>query len=120
MIASPPKCSLVSTNGPSVKTGVSSSGTTLQIAVEASRPPWEKTKTPASTISAQTARPRLPRSPNVSPDMSGVHSSLNAIMYSGISKLLWCARSPDGCPSTSPRTACRRSDSLPELFSSHR
>src|SRR5436190_22364447 len=50
--AKPPRCSLVSTYGPSVNTGAPLLGSTLHTTVDASRPPSLKTKTPASVISS--------------------------------------------------------------------
>ena len=60
MTAKPPRCSLDSANGPSVKTGVPLPGSTAHTAVHASSPPSLKTKTPAAVISSITARPRSP------------------------------------------------------------
>src|SRR5499427_5502244 len=83
--AKPPRCSLVSTNGPSVKTGEPLLGSTLHTTVEASRPPSLKTKTPATVISSIRALPALPLSRSSSSVRSGTHSSLKAIRYSAIS-----------------------------------
>jgi hypothetical protein len=77
--AKPPRCSLASVNGPSVKTGEPLLGSTLHTAVDASRPPSLKTKTPASVISVITALAAVPRSRISSAVRSGTHSSLNAI-----------------------------------------
>src|SRR6185312_3330995 len=83
--AKPPRCSLVSVNGPSVKTGEPLPGSTLHTAVDASRPPSLKTKTPAAVISSITALPDVPLSRTSSNVRSGTHSSLKAIRYSAIS-----------------------------------
>src|SRR6185437_7547765 len=84
-MAKPPRCSLVSTNGPSVNTGSPLFGTTLHTTVDASRPPSLKTKAPAAVISLISARPAAPLSRSSSIVRSGVHSSLKAIRYSAIS-----------------------------------
>src|SRR3984957_6978112 len=83
--AKPPRCSLVSVNGPSVKTGEPLLGSTLHTAVDASRPPSLKTKTPASVISSIRALAAVPLSRRSSTVRSGTHSSLKAIRYSAIS-----------------------------------
>src|SRR6476619_971162 len=54
-------------------------------AVDASRPPSLKTKTPASVISSIKALPEVALSRSSSIVRSGTHSSLKAIRYSAIS-----------------------------------
>src|SRR5579859_4114574 len=83
--ANPPRCSLVSTNGPSVKMGEPLLGSTLHTAVDASRPPSLKTKTPAAVISSIRALADVALSRSSSSVRSGTHSSLKAIRYSAIS-----------------------------------
>jgi hypothetical protein len=82
MTVKPPRCSLVSTYGPSVKIGSPSLASTLHTAVDASIPPFPKTKTPAACISSITAMPALLFSRSSSNVWVGTHSSLNAIRYS--------------------------------------
>src|SRR5215469_1715520 len=82
--AKPPRCSLVSTNGPSLKIGEPLLGSTLHTTVDASRPPSLKTKTPACVISSISARAAVAFSRSSSSVCSGTHSSLNAIRYSAI------------------------------------
>src|SRR6478752_2374532 len=121
----PPRCSLVSTYGPSVKTGCPSLLTTLQIAVEASIPPSPNTKTPAAFISSRTAREATLLARNSSGVWSGTHSSLNAIRYFGTAvssrrdKGRLAAprlRRPDGHRTPTPRTGPSRSDIIPDDF----
>src|SRR5262249_39161296 len=83
--AKPPRCSLVSTNGPSVKRGEPPLGSTLHTTVDASRPPSLKTKTPATVISSIRALADVALSRSSSSVRSGTHSSLKAIRYSAIS-----------------------------------
>jgi hypothetical protein len=82
--AKPPRCSLVSTYGPSVKMGFPSTGSTLNTAVERSRPPLEKIRTPAACISSITGLAAAAFSRSSSSVWSGTHSSLNVIRYSGM------------------------------------
>src|SRR6266550_1670657 len=82
--AKPPRCSLVSMNGPSVNRGEPLLGSTLHTTVDASRPPSLKTKTPASVISSITALADVAFSRSSSTVWSGTHSSLKAIRYSAI------------------------------------
>ncbi len=78
---------MVSTKGPSVNSGSPPFGSTLQIAVDASRRPSLKMKAPACVISSITARPATPLSRSSSIVRSGVHSSLKAMRYSAIPSL---------------------------------
>src|SRR6185437_5957566 len=89
--AKPPRCSLVSTYGPSVNRGAPLPGSTLHTTVDASRPPSLKTKTPAAVISSIRALAVVALSRSSSMVRSGTHSSLKAIRYSAISISL-CSR----------------------------
>ena len=87
--ANPPRCSLVSTYGPSVNKGVPPLASTLQTAVDASRPPSLKTKTPAVVISSIKARAEVPLSRNSSKVRSGTHFVVEEDQVQGHLKLLW-------------------------------
>src|SRR5580692_11434338 len=76
----PPRCSLDSTYGPSVNSGVPLDASTLKTGAASSRPP-RKTKTPASCISALSARTALDFSRSSSTVQSGTHWPLKAMRY---------------------------------------
>src|SRR5580692_4482515 len=80
----PPRCSLVSMNGPSVNSGVPLGASTLNTGTASSTPPV-KMKTPAAFISATSARTALDFPRNSSTVWSGTHSSLKAMRYSVMS-----------------------------------
>src|ERR1035438_93292 len=82
--AKPPRCSLVSTNGPSVNSGVPLDASTLNTGTASSRPPV-KMKTPEAFISATNELTALDFSRRSSTVRSGTHSALKAMRYSVMS-----------------------------------
>src|SRR5262245_19670679 len=82
--AKPPRCSLLSTYGPSVNRGVPLDASALNTGAASSSPPV-KMRTPAAFISVLSALTALDVARKSSSVRSGTHSSLKAMRYSVMS-----------------------------------